>query len=175
MYKKYALMLFSLMGALAVDFTLSRPAMAGWQSYGSTNPITSTTSSLAWRWTCGRTEGVPTNLASQVCVVRDSTRNYVRGAVIVRNNNSSLYSASASVQITNSTTTFDDSSCSSSGVGANSWSVCYGPWINWSSSVQAIGSTKCQLLPPTSYALIPHSQMRVAYLRDNQLERSIVQ
>jgi hypothetical protein len=49
------------------------------------------------------------------------------------------------------------------------------PWINWSSSVQAIGSTKCQLLPPTSYALIPHSQMRVAYLRDNQLERSIVQ
>jgi hypothetical protein len=119
MYKKFALMLFLAMGALALQATA---AMASWKSYGNTNPITS--SNLSWR--CQTTQPVTRTVGAQVCTVR-SPDGKVRGAVIVRNNNSYLYSVRASMTVYYEDGRFrGDYSCSSSGVGANSWSVCFG-------------------------------------------------
>jgi hypothetical protein len=122
MYKKFALMLFSATGALALQATA---AMAGWVSYGNTNPITSSSST----WRCASTQTVPysDNVLAQVCTVRSADKAGVQGAIIVRNNNSYLYDVSASM------TVYYESggqkgywSCSPSPVGANSWSVCFG-------------------------------------------------
>jgi hypothetical protein len=122
MYKKFALMLFSTTGALALQATA---ATAGWMPYGNTNPITS--SSASWR--CNSTKSIGTNVGAQVCTVRSATEG-VRGAIIVRNNNNSLYSVSASMTVYYDHDGFRGNwSCSSSGVGANSWSVCFGTYF----------------------------------------------
>jgi hypothetical protein len=120
MYKKFALILFSATGAVALQATA---AMAGWVAYGSTNPITSSSSS----WRCNSTVSIGSNVGAQVCTVRSADGKGVQGAIIVRNNNSYLYSTDA-----NMTVYYDfgsvrgNWSCPSSGVGANSWSVCFG-------------------------------------------------
>jgi hypothetical protein len=122
MYQKCALMLFSTAGALALSATA---AIAGWTPYGNTNPITSSPSS----WVCGATKAVTTDgkVLSQVCTVRSSSGQSVRGAVIVRNNRASLFTTTASMSVYYySGTLYGNWSCSSSGVGANSWSVCFG-------------------------------------------------
>ncbi len=122
MYKKCALMLFSTAGALALGATA---AMAGWTSYGSTNPITSSSSS----WVCGATKPVTTDggVISQACTVRTASKAYVQGAVIVRNNKTSLYTTNAGMAVFYSGRNLYGSwGCSSSGVAANSWSVCFG-------------------------------------------------
>jgi len=120
MYKKFALMLFSAAGALAIQAT---PATAGWVSYGNTNPITSSTSS----WRCNSTVSVGNNVGAQVCTIRSPDGQGVQGAVIVRNNNNYLYSTSATMAVYNHYGSFSGSwYCSSSGVAANSWSVCFG-------------------------------------------------
>lgn len=119
MYKKFALMLFSATGALALQATA---ATAGWVPYGNTNPITSSSSS----WRCQTTQPVTGTVGAQVCTVR-SRENRVRGAIIVRNNNSYLYSVRANMTVNYEDGRFrGSSSCESSGVGANSWSVCFG-------------------------------------------------
>jgi len=121
MYKKFALMLFSTTGALALQATA---AVAGWMPYGNTNPITS--SSASWR--CASTKPIATNVGAQVCTVRGSQG--VRGAIIVRNNTNSLYSVSANMTVYyDHGSTRGNWSCSSSGVGANSWSVCFGTYF----------------------------------------------
>jgi hypothetical protein len=122
MYQKCALMLFSTAGALALSATA---AIAGWVPYGNTNPITSSSS----RWVCGTTKAVTTDgkVLSQVCTVRTPDGEKVQGAVIVRNNRTSLFSTTASMNVRYSNGYLYGSwSCSSSGVGANSWSVCFG-------------------------------------------------
>jgi hypothetical protein len=167
MHKKYALMLLSAMGALAVDFSLPRQAMAAWQPYGNTNPITSTSSNNGWIWKCGPTKEVTSSILSQVCLVRTSDKRYLRGAVIVRNNRSSLFNSYANVKVADSISTIRSSSCSSSGVGANSWSVCYGgDFFSWPYSAYADGSTNGVPLSQTVYALIRHLQIGVAYSWD---------
>jgi hypothetical protein len=125
MYKKFALMLFLATGALALQATA---AMAGWRSYGNTNPITST----GGKWRCESTVPISNNVGAQVCTIRfpstdSSPYGRIQGAVIVRNNNNYLYSTRAGM------TVFPEHSgaggiwsCPSSGVGANSWSVCFG-------------------------------------------------
>jgi hypothetical protein len=119
MYKKFALMLFSTTGALALQTTA---ATAGWVPYGNTNPITSSNSS----WRCQSTQPVTDTVKAQACTVR-SPEGRVRGAVIVRNNNSYLYSVRANMTVFYEDGRFrGDYSCSSSGVGANSWAVCFG-------------------------------------------------
>lgn len=121
MYKKFALMLFSATGALALQATA---ATAGWVSYGNTSPITSSSSS----WKCQTTQAVANNVGAQVCTVRSADGQSVQGAVIVRNNNSYLYSTSVRMTVYyDYGGTRGNWSCSSSGVGANSWSVCFGP------------------------------------------------
>lgn len=125
MYKKFALMLFSATGALALQAT---PAMAGWRSYGNINPITSSSG----KWRCQTTQPLGPNVGAQVCTVRfpptvSEPYERVLGAVIVRNNNNYLYSVRASLSLYREHRGFvGSSSCSSSGVGANSWSVCFG-------------------------------------------------
>jgi hypothetical protein len=123
MYKKFTLMLFSATGALALQATA---ATAGWTPYGNTNPITSSSSS----WRCRSTYPVTNTVGAQVCTVR-SPAGKVRGAVIVRNNNSYLYSVRASMTVYYEDEGFRGDfrgswSCESSGVGANSWAVCFG-------------------------------------------------
>jgi hypothetical protein len=120
MYKKFALILFSAAGAVALQATA---AMAGWVAYGSTNPITSSSST----WKCQSSVTVASNVIAQVCTVRSASGTGVQGAVIVRNNNSYLYSTSARMTVYyDYGGTRGNWSCSSSGVGANSWSVCFG-------------------------------------------------
>jgi hypothetical protein len=122
MYKKYALILFSTAVTLGVSATA---AAAGWKPYGNTNPITSSSS----RWVCGKTIAVTTDekVVSQVCTVRNPSGEYVQGAVIVRNNRTSLFSTTASMSVHYANDyTYGSWSCSSSGVAANSWSVCFG-------------------------------------------------
>jgi hypothetical protein len=120
MYKKFALMLFSAAGALAFQAT---PATAGWVPYGNTNPITSSKSS----WRCQTTQKVTDNVGAQVCTIRSPDRQGVQGAVIVRNDTNYLYSTSASMTVYNQYAGIAGNwSCSSSGVAAKSWSVCFG-------------------------------------------------
>ena len=120
MYKKFALMLFSAAGAVALQATA---ATAGWVSYGSTNPITS--SSASWR--CNSTKALGTNVGAQVCTVRSASGTGVQGAIIVRNNNSYVYNTSATMRVYYDYGGLRGSwYCSSSGVAANSWSVCFG-------------------------------------------------
>jgi hypothetical protein len=123
MYKKCTLMLFSTAGALALGATVAMAA--GWRPYGNTSPITS-------GWACGTTRRVTDNetVLGQVCTVRSADRRFVTGAVIVRNNNSFLYSTSAGVTLFYPNGNRKGHwSCSLSGVAANSWSVCFGTTV----------------------------------------------
>jgi len=126
-YKKFAVMVFLATGALALQATA---AMAGWRSYGNTNPITST----GGKWRCEATVPISNNVGAQVCTIRfPSTVDYpygrIQGAVIVRNNNNYLYRTSARLTVHHEddlVRILGSGFCSSSGVGANSWSVCFG-------------------------------------------------
>jgi hypothetical protein len=141
MYKKCALMLFSTAGALALSTTA---AMASWRPYGNTNPITS-------GWKCGTTGQVTTDgkVLGQVCTVRSADRRFVTGAVIVRNNNSYLYTTSAGMTVYFSNGNQKGRwTCSSSGVAANSWSVCFGTTFEANGdSYYTYGSANNVLLP----------------------------
>ncbi|WP_229373602.1 hypothetical protein [Umezawaea beigongshangensis] len=64
----------------------------------------------------------------------------MQAAVIVRNNRSSLYSVEAGMDLYTSSGTYQgDWLCQSSGVGANSWSVCFGRTLPQSSPVNSAG------------------------------------
>ena len=66
-------------------------------------------------------------MIAQVCAIRLTNEVLFRGAVIVRNNRDRLYSTSAQVTVVNQTGTGEGTwVCPSSGVGAHSWSVCFG-------------------------------------------------
>ncbi|WP_431892951.1 hypothetical protein [Micromonospora haikouensis] len=108
-----------------------------WRAYGNTNPITSSPST----WHCAATKTVVTNVLAQVCAIRSAGGGAVQAAVIVRNNRSSLYSVTAAMDLyTSSGAYLGDWVCSSSGVGANSWSVCFGRTLTQSSPVNSIGA-----------------------------------
>jgi hypothetical protein len=102
-----------------------------WRAYGNTNPITSSPST----WGCGESVRVAADVVAQVCTVRSSSGTSVQGAVIVRNNGSSLFSATAWMDVYADGLGFSGSwQCPRSGVGAKSWSVCFGRSLyhrNW--------------------------------------------
>ncbi|MFF9484631.1 hypothetical protein [Streptomyces sp. NPDC014676] len=127
--------------ALGLSLATAGPASAAdgnWRAYGDTNPITSSSST----WKCGSTEQIATNVGAQVCAIRSASGTSVQGAVIVRNNTSRLVEVSATVILWNpSGSEAGTWSCSRSGVGANSWSVCFGETITKSGSVRASGAT----------------------------------
>lgn len=121
---------------LGLSFATAGSAAAdtgAWHAFGNTNPITSSPST--WRCTPSvpvdtTADGDPTGpgVIAQVCAIRSSDGGSVQGAVIVRNNRSNTFPASALVQVTseNGQTMVGDWSCAESGVAANSWSVCFG-------------------------------------------------
>ncbi|MFH9015601.1 S1 family peptidase [Streptomyces sp. NPDC017943] len=114
------------------------PAAAGaWRAYGNTNPVTSSSST----WRCAASKTISTGVIAQVCAIRSSNGSGVQGAVIVRNNQSGLYGAEARMDLyTASGTHLGDWKCPSSGVGANSWSVCFGTTLSQSSQVNSFGA-----------------------------------
>jgi len=122
--------------AAAMDAGPAAATSAGtWRAYGNTNPITS--SSATWR--CAGSKTVADSVLAQVCAIRSSGGGSVQAAVIVRNNRSSLYSASAAVDLWTSAdppASLGYWECASSGVGANSWSVCFGSTLSKPSSVK---------------------------------------
>lgn len=112
-------------------------ATGTWRPYGNTNPITSSKST----WHCASTKRVATNVGAQVCAIRSPGGGAVQGAVIVRNNRSNLYSVRAAMDlVTSSGQSLGVWVCSSSGVGANSWSVCFGRTLTQSSPVNSAGA-----------------------------------
>lgn len=130
----------TVVATLGLTLAITGPAAAAesgsWRAYGNTNPITSSAST----WRCASTKALATSVSAQVCAVRSSGGGAVQGAVIVRNNRSSLYSVQAAMDLYNSSGQLGSWICSSSGVAANSWSVCFGRTISQSSSVDSVGS-----------------------------------
>lgn len=113
-------------------------AAAGvWRAYGNTNPITSSSST----WRCAGSKTIATGVIAQACAIRSSSGSGVQAAVIVRNNQAGLYGAEARMDLyTASGTHLGDWKCPSSGVGANSWSVCFGTTLAESSQVNSFGA-----------------------------------
>jgi hypothetical protein len=163
-------LLFWVMGALALDLTLARRAMAAdWKDYGNINPISSSTLT----WTCTKSKQIDTGIYGQVCLVRSFDGQIVQGAIIVRNNNSYLYSAGARGTLFNidgnPITTWD---CPHSSFGANSWSVCFGNTLKYPYLACATGFfSNHTRLGFTPYALIPQAQMGVAYLWNDSVQK----
>ncbi len=123
---------------LGLSLVTAGPAAAiesgTWSAYGNTNPITSSSAT----WKCGGTKPIGTNVGAQVCALRSAGGSTVQGAVIVRNNRSSPYSVAAAMDLS-SGTVLGIWACPSSGVGANSWSVCFGRSLSQSSPVNSVG------------------------------------
>ncbi|MEU0884014.1 hypothetical protein ABZ345_35920 [Lentzea sp. NPDC005914] len=114
----------ALLGLTAVMVSPASAVSAGsWKAYGNTNPITSS----PHNWVCASSQAVTTNVVAQVCTIRSSGGGSAQGAVIVRNNRAGLYSTTATVDLwTEGRGQIDIWECPSSGVAANSWSVCFG-------------------------------------------------
>ncbi|KDN23326.1 hypothetical protein [Amycolatopsis rifamycinica] len=127
---------------LGLGVATASPAAAAtgtWRAYGNTNPITSSSAT----WHCAGSKTIATSVVAQVCAIRSAGGGAVQGAVIVRNNRSALFSVDASMDLyTSSSTKLGFWSCASSGVGANSWSVCFGQTLTQSSSVDSAGTAK---------------------------------
>ncbi|MGW7263257.1 hypothetical protein [Streptomyces sp. NPDC054842] len=123
---------------LGLSLATAGPAGAteagSWRAYGNTNPITSSSAT----WQCAGSKTVATSVLAQVCAIRSSGGGTVQAAVIVRNNRSSLFSASANMDLYTAASAayLGDWACASSGVGANSWSVCFGKTLSKPSSVK---------------------------------------
>jgi hypothetical protein len=130
---------------LGLSLVNASPAAAAdgigsWRAYGTTNPIKSSSS----LWICGATQPIATEVIAQVCAVRlDIDKTGVQGAVIVRNNRSSLFTAEAAVDLSKSPANggafIKRWICSSSGIAKGSWSVCFGKTISVADDVVARG------------------------------------
>jgi hypothetical protein len=145
----------TVIAVLGLSLLTASPAAAAngaWRPYGNTNPITSSSS----LWICGRTVSVTSNVGAQTCAIRSKggAGTSVQAAVIVRNNRSSLYSVAAAVDLFdyNSGLPLGRWECASSGVGAHSWSVCFGQTLSsgWPVYVNQ-GGANGVLLPGSSW------------------------
>ncbi|MFC7617183.1 hypothetical protein ACFQV2_30915 [Actinokineospora soli] len=134
---------------LSVATAGSAAAATGeWRAYGNTNPITSSSST----WHCNLTVIIATDVSAQVCAIRSASKTSVQGAVIVRNNTSSLFSASALIYVYNAHGfPQGEWQCPSSGVGANSWSVCFGQSFTFENVVRAYGKANTSPLGFSPY------------------------
>lgn len=135
-----------------MSLATSGPAEAGteagsWSPYRDKNPITSSSST----WKCGSTQTVTANVFAQACAIRSPGRGSVQAAVVVRNNRPSLYSVEAAVELIRATPGIhipERWECARSGVGANSWSVCFGKTLAISDPVMVPqGGANGVLLP----------------------------
>lgn len=113
-------------GATALVFTAGPAAAENgvWRSYSS-DPTRIGTST----WECGYTDNrIASGVSAQVCAIRTANKERVQAAVIVHNRRTTAFSVKATaflwdVKSLNSLGSWD---CRSSGVGAESWSVCFG-------------------------------------------------
>ena len=113
----------ALLGLTLVTAGPASASAGSWKAYGNTNPITSS----PHRWACAGSKAIATDVVAQVCAIRSSGGGSAQGAVIVRNNRSGLFSTTAMVDLwTQARGQLGIWECPSSGVGANSWSVCFG-------------------------------------------------
>lgn len=133
---------------LGLGLATAGPAAAAdgsWKAYGNTNPITSSASD----WTCGTTVTVSTSVLAQTCMVVSPSRASMQGAVIVRNNRSGIFTTNASVALFRPSghQVMDTWKCRESGVGANSWSVCFGQTITYPGSTRAEGTVDYREIP----------------------------
>lgn len=135
--KRALIVLMSVISAFLLCTGMAAATETGtWRAYGNTNPITSSPST----WHCASSQTVATNVSAQVCVVRSASGDAVQAAVVVRNNRSSLYATTASMNLFSYSGLYlGDWACSSSGVGANSWSVCFGNTFTWGTLVNSAG------------------------------------
>lgn len=119
-----------------------------WRAYGNTNPITSSDS----RWWCESTVTVASNVGAQICAIRSASGSSVQGAVIVRNNRSSLFKTDASMALfSRSGPLGRNYMCYRSGVAANSWSVCYGKTLARRGGTMVQGHAHDEWLGNTPY------------------------
>ena len=112
-----------------------------WRPYGNTNPITSSSST----WECGSSLRLyGTNVVAQTCAIKSPRGTAAQAAVIVRNNQSSTYIISAATDLrrtgTGAGTILGVWHCPSSGVAANTWSVCFGRTLDYQGWVRSMGS-----------------------------------
>ncbi|MFE3743251.1 hypothetical protein [Streptomyces sp. NPDC059134] len=136
---------------VGLNMATAGPAAAAegsWRPYGNTNPITSSSS----LWRCATTKTIASDVLAQVCAVRASggSGSGAQAAVIVRNNRSVLYRTSAEASLWKGLERLGVWECASSGVGANSWSVCFGRTLTQSGAVDAtgyVGGTSLGLSP----------------------------
>jgi hypothetical protein len=126
----------AVVGLSLVTASPATAATGAWTPYGNTNPISSSNST----WGCARSKALTTNVVAQVCAIRAPGGDAVQAAVIVRNSRSSLYSVSATADLWDEFGELDTWECGSSGVGANSWSVCFGRTVADSLLVNSQGS-----------------------------------
>ncbi|HEX4811144.1 MAG TPA: hypothetical protein VFV66_00115 [Nonomuraea sp.] len=117
---------------VGLSLVATEPAAAAgagvWRAYGNTNPITSSSSD----WSCGSTVMINFYVRAQACTILSADKNYVQPAVIVRNDLDTLYKATATMskyvydEYMDTTTLISRETCPLSGIGAQSWSVCFG-------------------------------------------------
>lgn len=134
--KRVFVLAVSVVAALLLSAGVASAATGVWRPYGNTNPITSSPST----WHCASSQPIGSNVVAQVCAVRSASGGAVQGAVVVRNNNAGTYSVSAGMDLrTSSNVSLGNWNCSASGVGGNSWSVCFGDTVTQSSPVDSAG------------------------------------
>jgi hypothetical protein len=124
---------------LGLSLATAGPAAAAsgtWRSFGNTNPIASSEST----WRCGATANFTSGVSAQACAIRASNGLSVQAAVIVHNRRSSLYSTAAAMDLFTGNDRLGNWVCSQSGVGANSWSVCFGDTRPESRPVNSVGA-----------------------------------
>jgi hypothetical protein len=94
-------------------------------------------------WQCAGSGSIvnQTQVFAQVCAVRSSGRGQVQGAVIVHNEGSSPFVTTADVDVTDSINRrLGEWTCSSSGIAAHSWSVCFTPTLTEELKVDSAGT-----------------------------------
>lgn len=124
---------------LGLSLATAGPAAAAsgaWVYYGNTNPVTSSPST----WGCHKSVTVAPSVIAQVCAIRSRDGISVQGAVIVRNNRSTSFSASAVVDLHDTVGELGSWTCSRAALGAKAWTVCFGQTVRSQLWVLAYGT-----------------------------------
>ena len=118
-------------GVSVITASPAAAAAGSWRAYGETNPIKSSSST----WRCAATRSLGSDIYAQACAVRAGGAGYaVQAAVIVRNSRAiGTYNAEAAITLVDAEfhTGLGRWECPRSGVGADSWSVCFGQTIQY--------------------------------------------
>ncbi len=104
-------------------------ADGSWVTYGTRNPITSSTST----WKCGSTKSIATSVSAQTCAIRSAGGSSVQGAVIVRNSRSTAFKTNAFVSVYDYELVESLGSwyCGSKALAPGGWTVCFGSTFSY--------------------------------------------